>query len=239
MWRIHLVSIIKWLSYIFRDNGWDFLPARVWVGLWTALYLLIIVAFDMSSMVKYITRFTEESFACLIALIFIYQAVIKTCQIQNTHPMEIHPYPQRMYNTQPDCMCIMVENNTSMQNNTATNVSLIKTTTQSAFIDERWFGFLNENTEVRTTTTTTAPVFNDTRSISQLDWMTNCTDFGGMLVGNECDGPKYVPDVFLFSILLFMGTTALAFLFIKFRHSLFCPTFVSVLATLHVNVCAL
>jgi hypothetical protein len=31
---------------------------RAWVGLWTALILLVIVVTDCSALVKYITRFT-------------------------------------------------------------------------------------------------------------------------------------------------------------------------------------
>lgn len=32
---------------------------RLWIGLWTALFLTILVAFNLSFLVKYITRFTE------------------------------------------------------------------------------------------------------------------------------------------------------------------------------------
>lgn len=44
---------------------------RLWIGLWTALILFILVAVDASALVCYITRFTEENFATLIAFIFI------------------------------------------------------------------------------------------------------------------------------------------------------------------------
>lgn len=33
---------------------------RVWVGLWMAFFLIIIVCFDISAFVKYITRFTGK-----------------------------------------------------------------------------------------------------------------------------------------------------------------------------------
>lgn len=48
---------------------------RVWVGLWVLLILLIIVLCQGSFLVRYLTRFTEEIFACLISLIFIYEAI--------------------------------------------------------------------------------------------------------------------------------------------------------------------
>jgi sodium bicarbonate transporter 10 len=38
---------------------------------------MIMVAFDASVFVCYITRFTEENFATLIAVIFIYKAIEK------------------------------------------------------------------------------------------------------------------------------------------------------------------
>lgn len=54
-----------------RERGWDYMSFRLWIGLWTALILFILVAIDASALVCYITRFTEENFACLIAFIFI------------------------------------------------------------------------------------------------------------------------------------------------------------------------
>ena len=51
--------------------------------MWTALFLLILVAFDLSALVAYITRFTEEAFASLISAIFVYDAVRKMVDIRN------------------------------------------------------------------------------------------------------------------------------------------------------------
>uniref|UniRef100_A0A1I8FJW3 Solute carrier family 4 member 4 n=1 Tax=Macrostomum lignano TaxID=282301 RepID=A0A1I8FJW3_9PLAT len=58
----------------------DYLPFRWWIGMWTALLLLVTVALDLSYLVKYITRFTEESFALLIAVIFVYEAARQAVQ---------------------------------------------------------------------------------------------------------------------------------------------------------------
>jgi len=52
---------------------WDYMAFRFWIGTWVALILLILVAIDASAFVCYITRFTEENFATLIAFIFIYK----------------------------------------------------------------------------------------------------------------------------------------------------------------------
>ena len=70
-----------------RDQGWDFLSVRVWIGMWSSAILMVMVAFDLSALVKYITRFTEESFAVLISLIFVFEAFAKTAGISTTHPV--------------------------------------------------------------------------------------------------------------------------------------------------------
>jgi len=57
--------------------------------MWLSLLLLLMVAFDLSALVRYITRFTEESFAMLIALIFIFEAFKKLIHIlDDTLPVE-------------------------------------------------------------------------------------------------------------------------------------------------------
>ncbi|ESO05115.1 hypothetical protein HELRODRAFT_78329 [Helobdella robusta] len=75
------------LYHLCKENRIDFLSFRCWIGLWSFVYLLIIVAFDLSSYVRYITRFTEESFAVLISLIFIVEAFSKIFEIWHTHPV--------------------------------------------------------------------------------------------------------------------------------------------------------
>uniref|UniRef100_A0AAQ6ING2 Anion exchange protein n=1 Tax=Anabas testudineus TaxID=64144 RepID=A0AAQ6ING2_ANATE len=56
-----------------KDYKLSYLSLRTCIGLWTALLCLVLVATDASSLVCYITRFTEEAFAALICLIFIYE----------------------------------------------------------------------------------------------------------------------------------------------------------------------
>ena len=57
--------------------GFDYMTMRLWIGLWTSMFCLVIVAFDLSSFVRYFTRFTEESFAALVGIIFIYESLKK------------------------------------------------------------------------------------------------------------------------------------------------------------------
>lgn len=49
---------------------------RFWIGMWIAFILLVLVAIEASAFVCYITRFTEENFALLIATIFIYKVPV-------------------------------------------------------------------------------------------------------------------------------------------------------------------
>lgn len=48
---------------------------------------MILVAVDASALVCYITRFTEENFATLIAFIFIYKAVENVIAIGSNYPI--------------------------------------------------------------------------------------------------------------------------------------------------------
>ena len=59
----------------------DFLQAYAWVGIWTAVILLILAVTDASCLMRYFTRFTDEIFAALISVIFIYEAVDKLLDI--------------------------------------------------------------------------------------------------------------------------------------------------------------
>jgi hypothetical protein len=52
-----------------------FLPTYLWVGLWTALFVVLLAVTDASAMMRFFTRFTDEIFAGLISLIFIYEAI--------------------------------------------------------------------------------------------------------------------------------------------------------------------
>ena len=52
-----------------------FLPTYCWVGLWTAVVLIILAVTNASFLMRYFTRFTDEIFAALISLIFIFEAI--------------------------------------------------------------------------------------------------------------------------------------------------------------------
>uniref|UniRef100_A0A8D0S9C7 Anion exchange protein 4 n=1 Tax=Sus scrofa TaxID=9823 RepID=A0A8D0S9C7_PIG len=83
------VLVFERLLFSFsRDHGLDYLPFRLWVGLWVATFCLVLVAMEASVLVRYFTRFTEEGFCALISLIFIYDAVGKMLTLTQAYPIQ-------------------------------------------------------------------------------------------------------------------------------------------------------
>lgn len=71
------VLVFETIVYNFcEQTGWNYMSFRFWIGTWITIILVILVAIDASALVCYITRFTEENFATLIAFIFIYKVCL-------------------------------------------------------------------------------------------------------------------------------------------------------------------
>ncbi|KAL8587703.1 hypothetical protein ACOMHN_020921 [Nucella lapillus] len=162
------------VNHFCTTNGLDYLEMRLWIGFWTGALLIIMVAFDLSALVRYITRFTEESFAALISLIFIVEAIVKLIRISTEYPINLDPGTVPNYN----CSCNL------------TDVAL-----------------------------------NPNISEESID-KSNCTKFNGTLIGGGCNTPIYYPDIFFFSVLLFLGTFTLSFSLKLSRNASFFPTVV-------------
>jgi hypothetical protein len=58
-----------------QQLGLPFLPMYAWVGIWSAVFMILLAVFNTSALMSYFTRFTDEIFAALIAVIFIVEAV--------------------------------------------------------------------------------------------------------------------------------------------------------------------
>ncbi|XP_036946319.1 sodium-driven chloride bicarbonate exchanger-like isoform X1 [Acanthopagrus latus] len=86
-----------------KEYGLSYLSLRACIGLWTAFFCLLLVATDASSLVCYITRFTEEAFAALICIIFIYEALEKLLHLGHHYPINKNNDLQKL--TQYWCMC--------------------------------------------------------------------------------------------------------------------------------------
>ncbi|XP_032362328.1 sodium-driven chloride bicarbonate exchanger isoform X3 [Etheostoma spectabile] len=87
-----------------KEYGLSYLSLRACIGLWTAFFCLLLVATDASSLVCYITRFTEEAFASLICIIFIYEALEKLIHLGTHYPINKNNNLQKL--TQYSCACV-------------------------------------------------------------------------------------------------------------------------------------
>lgn len=170
------VLVFETIVYEFcKKVDWNYMSFRFWIGTWIATILLILVALDASACVCYITRFTEENFATLIAFIFIYKAIENVLSIGKKYPLNTYSSETLDYN----CWC------------KSPNISL-----PSSYDNVNW---------------------------TTLD-KTACENYNGTMVGDGCNAPHYVPDVFLMSIILFMGTFLLSIELKDFKNALFFPS---------------
>ncbi|XP_022327010.2 electroneutral sodium bicarbonate exchanger 1-like isoform X1 [Crassostrea virginica] len=187
------------LHHFCVDNGWDYLEFRLWTGLWTGILLIVMVVLDLSAWVQYITRFTEESFALLISLIFIKEAFGKLASVTLSHPIHF-PIEMRPGWCQGICRPPLVND---------TNV----TTTPASFTTSNY----TQGTEV-----TTGGI-----NISAL-WanktLEDCVLSGGRWDKSYDCHDDTEPEVFFLSVILFLGTFTISMALKGLRTSKFFPT---------------
>ncbi|XP_068621568.1 electroneutral sodium bicarbonate exchanger 1 isoform X1 [Battus philenor] len=156
-----------------KQIEWNYMSFRFCIGTWTTIILVILVAIDASAFVCYITRFTEENFATLIAFIFIYKAVENVISIGKKFPLKTNAAEILSY----ECYCLPS---------------------------------------------------NSSKMPDEFNWTTvekeSCQLYNGTLVGAGCETKTYVPDVFLMSIILFLGTFIISIILKDFKNSLFFPS---------------
>ncbi|XP_070583383.1 sodium bicarbonate cotransporter 3 isoform X5 [Erythrolamprus reginae] len=91
-----------------KDYGLSYLSLRTSIGLWTSFLCILLVATDASSLVCYITRFTEEAFAALICIIFIYEALEKLFHLGEVYPFNMRNDLDKL--TLYSCVCVKPPN---------------------------------------------------------------------------------------------------------------------------------
>uniref|UniRef100_A0A8B9K880 Anion exchange protein n=1 Tax=Astyanax mexicanus TaxID=7994 RepID=A0A8B9K880_ASTMX len=64
-----------------KSNGLEYLTGRVWIGFWLIIIVVVMVAFEGSFLVRFVSRFTQEIFSFLISLIFIYETFSKLAKV--------------------------------------------------------------------------------------------------------------------------------------------------------------
>ncbi|CAL8277423.1 unnamed protein product [Merluccius merluccius] len=104
-----------------KDNAFDYLQFRLWIGLWSGFFCLVLVATDASFLVQYFTRFTEEGFSALISFIFIYDAFKKMLKLAHKHPIntEFDANLVMQYDCRctPGKACVLSRNSTGLYSN--------------------------------------------------------------------------------------------------------------------------
>lgn len=192
--------------FSYRTYNIYYLSLRLWIGLWTALILMILVAFDASALVCYITRFTEENFATLISVIFIYKAVEKV-RHNHTH---LHSHSLNSLKTKPECSFLLLCFFQVLQINKDMPMNL--------------------NPEMELDYTCYCS-YNSSRVLIRQSHESNKSvlDFcvrtlKGHLEGEGCNTPVYVPDVFLFSVICFLATYVLSVTLKECKTTPFFPT---------------
>ena len=160
---------------------WEYLSFRLWIGIWIGVILLIMVATDASFVVQYITRFTEENFATLIAVIFIIKAIEKVIHIGDKYPMAESP-----------CYCDPDNKGLASEAGWRLDQSLI-----SPLPDRDESHVCDVSLHINGTITTTH--------------------------GHTSIGCYYVPNAFLMSILIFIGTYLISSNLKQFKFTNFFP----------------
>ncbi len=74
-------SIDRFFFQLCQSLNADFWTVRCCVSLWTTFFIIILVAFEGSFMIRHVTRFTEEIFALIIALVYLYEPFKKLYKV--------------------------------------------------------------------------------------------------------------------------------------------------------------
>lgn len=209
------VLVFESITFQFcHTYGLDYMSFRFWIGVWTAFILLLMVAFDLSYLVCYITRFTEESFATLIALIFIQKAFSKLFHIRDANAVHMGAEKLQLpfYRESLSCSCVPK----GLSPNSSSSIEAVAAALSSS---SNSTAFLN----------TTAASSLELSKYKNVTFYECLEHLNGTVVPESCLDFKYVPDVFFLSVILFFGTFALAFALKYSRNTGFFPTRVRVL----------
>ena len=76
-----------------------YLPSLAWVGLWTMIILIMMALLGTSSLIRFFTRFTDDTFAALISLIFVYEAIKDALSGFSVSSHGLEPGEQLPYDT--------------------------------------------------------------------------------------------------------------------------------------------
>ncbi len=87
-WSVLLLSLAleeKASNYVLFQTAsiseQNYMAFRCWVGIWLSLICALTAVFELSFVLKYFTRFTEEIFAMLVSLIFCVSVIKSLMQV--------------------------------------------------------------------------------------------------------------------------------------------------------------
>ncbi|NXQ84909.1 S4A4 protein, partial [Nyctibius grandis] len=208
------VLVFERLLFSFsQDHSLDYLEFRLWIGLWVAFFGMVLVATEASHLVRYFTRFTEEGFCALISLIFIYDSLKKMLSLADAFPIN---WQYRLDNvTSYSCLC----NLSSPGNDTPLPLPLAPQQVQPPLLGGQPRGWDGPEVSMRDPSSLPALFPQPPAAPARLS-RTQCLGQGGHLLGTSC---QYVPDVTLFSFLLFGGTLLSCAVLKRFRSSRYFP----------------
>ncbi len=98
-----------------------FLEFRFWIGMWTALFIFVLVGLNSSVVVRLVTRFTAEIFSVLISFVFIWQALVSLWSIHLNYPYNqwiLRPTLSRL------CNCYQFPNSESLEQSNLSNATV-------------------------------------------------------------------------------------------------------------------
>lgn len=172
----------------------DFLPVRLYVGLWMGIIALVVSAFEGSVLVRLFTRFTQEIFSALITLIYIVEALMKLFSVYQRNPL-LEYY---LYDVTPSVILKMFNGTigvAAFSNSTDYNINSTIAMNSSGVTFLRTF---DNNTEA-----------NLTRTPEILEWI------------DASQKHMNQPNTALFCTFLTLGTFMLAYFLRIFRNSHF------------------
>ena len=73
-------SVVTYTAILYgtcATYGMPFFGTYAWIGIWTSLILMIVAVTSSSNLVKYFSKFTDETFAALVAIIFCVESAKK------------------------------------------------------------------------------------------------------------------------------------------------------------------
>lgn len=187
----------------------DYLVIRTWIGFGMLFWGIIITAFELVSVVRFLTRFTEEIFSTLVCMIFIIGALEKVYGFFIAHPL----YSEYCYED---------ENKTEMSllDPTTTIGSIIENVTETITLlladgdddddddDRKSFNMTSNSSDYNAYENVEGVISNGT--------LFNGTNADGETV-NSANSPQ--PNTALLSLILTFGTFYIAIKLKHFRNS--------------------